>query len=153
MNLQKKVDDILAAIDKAKAKLEALDKVELKAGDCGVYKSCDGWTAPAIIDSEGTARLLVETRGCTYASLPTSSGASFTKSGNYLDDLKRNSKDLREFTMQDAADDDILVEIGDGVIVFDFEEEMNTFGIDEVTQFHQKLGQMLATLRRDEEKK
>lgn len=83
---------ISKAIDKAKAELKKLDKPKLRDGDYGYNSHSGEPTDPRIYMSE-------KHFGCCGGNCNDSPlDPEFVK-GNWLDDLQRNSEELREFTV------------------------------------------------------
>lgn len=78
--------------------------------------------------------------------------------GNIIDDLKRNAEDLKEFSRNNlananSADNPFTIEINGSCVDFRFPERYCSFYVDEAQEFHQKLGQLIAKVKREQTKK
>ncbi len=141
----------IATADKEIARLEA--ELKPRHGDYGIGKSHSGDT-----------RCRLKEKGCISNEFGVTDTELHKEQdvwlGNIFDDLKRNSKDLREFEV--TSDGEINTASG----LFSLQRGGNgmdwitcnnhCFTIDKLIEIHQKLGQMIATMKRDvakEEKK
>ncbi len=137
--------------ERAKEKKPCKCKAELRHGDYGT--ECDGaqW---AVLYRNVQLEVFGNNSGSgitTTNTWPTST----RKLGNIFDDLKRNSEDLEEFSMNVRFGERIQVCAWNKKITIHFINKDNPsihddreFNIDEATEIHQKLGQLLATAKR-----
>jgi len=152
---QFKMVELLKGLRVEQKKLFAeLEKPKLRHGDYG-------------IDVSGHSSLVVRQDASGVLRAGGSSGfyehitiESLTESkpdvilGNIFDDLKRNSEDLRSFTVQNCTDS-LYAYIGTDVggknkgVQIDLSSNCLLYSLEDATKIHQKLGQMLATIRRD----
>ena len=139
---EKVIKDFKVLVSEAEQKLAELDKPELRHGWYGVNKYGD---FRFVIEKEKDGLAI---GGSDCLGLCSEALADLQKEGiefgNFVDDFKRNSKDLEEFEVNDIkvkldADGDILLsEDGDTIIIEKHGRE----------EFHQNLGQLLAYAKR-----
>jgi len=71
---------------------------------------------------------------------------------DYFDDLKRNAEDLETFRKRlwggNTLRLDMRVELANSGVAFWVENEVATASLEEAVEIHQKLGQMIATIKR-----
>lgn len=153
--LNESIDAHQKFIDEDKAKLEALDKPKLRHGDLWVNNSGNincfvKEYNDEMRDCVLLADFVLTNIGSTYMDEPIIGNIK-----DYFDDLKRNAEDLQEFRVANKKVDMIK---GNGW----FEVERKRFGeykiwcpsirfgLEKLTEIHQKLGQLIATARRTE---
>ena len=157
------------AIAEAKDKLKALDEPELKHGDLrlwsGVWPGCLG-----IVDKSETQMHMIwpdgdkRSRWLTEEKILQDSVPAGTM-GDIFDDLNRNSEDLKGFEVDASCVDwqkGCCLGIGnaskpDDLVYFSVEpydksHKVVHFNLDQATEIHQKLGQIIATARRKQTK-
>ena len=130
---------------KLEAELEFAKKPELRHGDYG----CNYDDFIHI----GGATFWLGRKGTPYKASGMAQSFADNVTGNLADDLKRNSEDLREFTIQSSSKDRALiccVIASSGNIHTTF-NECGYLMPDQLTELVQKGSQMLATIRRDNE--
>ncbi len=138
---EKMIADAEKLAAEGKAKLAELDEPELRHGDYGVGK-----------DKSGRPRFRLMIRNDVYNGESTKNPTNRDPNkdvwlGNIFDDLKRNAEDLKEFEV-----DNLRVVLdkqrGDAMVFFKSICSDRTFTINEATEIHQKLGQLIATAKR-----
>lgn len=147
-----KAQSELEAIEqKAKDLRKMLDEPEIKLehGDYGY----DDKNVPRLELDIGRDEYKIKhcTAGNSYVCLPSDEpNASHIKIklGNIFDDLRRNSKDLREFSRR-CPGNKFEVCLSGGCIDFYIESNYASLGMIEAYDAYQKLGQLIATAKRD----
>ncbi len=146
---------IADVLEKEKAKERKTEKKkcepELRHGDYGVW-------------SFGPRRFIaIKTNGCLhwFHADGTDCGPvnyknlhDFTKFGNIFDDLKRNSKDLEQFEVYAYGHSNCVFKAtleDSGNIIIDSDNW--NYLLEDVVEIHQQLGQIIATAKRQENKK
>ena len=134
---------------KLQAELAGLDKPKQKHGDYKIDKN--GVIQFFVKDDETDLIRLCQSRSLLFGSAKNYyifEDKDIIQSGNLVDDLKRNSEDLKEFTVFAPCTNTNGFSArlsGDGayIICRDW-----YFTLKELTEIHQKLGQLLATAKR-----
>jgi len=136
-------------------------KAELRHGDYGYDYDGDPCMTLQLHDGGSGATLHKSNAGSAYAYTNKPSNSAFvpiTKLGNIFDDLKRNSEDLERLEMNAGTANRsqtgkklaigfnnngcLFVGVGRGL------REIAHYTLDQATEIHQKLGQMIATIKR-----
>ena len=150
--LKQSIKDHQAVIDEAKKELSTVD--ELRHGDYGYGKN--GYPCMEINHyPSGEIRDVSDLRMYDYNMRSSEDGAFKvkTKLGNIFDDLERNAKDLDEFKVNAfAVRSGFVAKITSGAVRIGTSYDVWSFDLNSATEIHQKLGQLLATWRRNEAK-
>ena len=135
---------------KATKKEPKKEKVKLRHGDYGYEGGLSRILLEAMSGSKFSAGI-----GCCMPQEGSAIGNPTIILGNIFDDLKRNSEDLREFKMRTYHGGTLVAEIdGGNDIAFTLPiTSQASANIKEATEYHQKLGQLIATAKRQETEK
>lgn len=152
--LQESIGSHQNAIDKAQAELAELDKPDkpkLRHGDYGYDKS--GKFTLVCKEAEGVLRAGREEGFLECMPIENlDSHLPETILGNIFDDLKRNSEDLKKFTVygdNDPEDNAVFKAEYDGTHIWLASTTDGAyFEVADIVRIHQKLGQLIATARR-----
>ncbi len=133
------------------------EKPELRHGDYGYYH---GYKSDPVIFVKKKARndelIIVNTEGVCDFSLTDYNKKESIILGNIFDDLKQNAEDLKEFEVgyKDKSNDSKVkfVLLKDG-IQMKVGHEYFTTALKQFEKLHQKLGQLIASAKRREDKK
>ena len=140
--LKESINDHQAAIDKAKKELANLDKPKLRHGE----KMTWGQYQDRILLYNKQSELVGYDSSGVQSAYPLP--GTYKGTGETIfDDLRRNSEDLKEFEVKGCFkfkgtvtdDDEIWLYINTGSSVYN---------LDQVTEIHQKLGQIIAFAKR-----
>ncbi len=141
-------DKLIDEQGKLQDELCELEEPKYKQGDYGLDL---GFLFVAIKDQTGR---LIEAKeydnDCLSADIQT---IEAVKLGNIFDDLKRNSEDLEEFRVVTTCCSSgflnvLIVESGINFNIVKENRIGKCFTVDEATEIHQKLGQLIATAKR-----
>lgn len=149
---------IEAVIEKVKVKEKKCEKYEpkLRHGDYGHYESGGFWWAwerKGFLELFGT----VEGSGRRIQDTIQDTRSDIVKDGNHVDDLERNSQDLEEFEMQTAGGGILQIKqrnfcTGEAGVRFNIDGFHATAALNQAIEIHQKLGQVVAYVKRKQEK-
>ncbi len=139
--LKQSIAEHQAAIDRASKELANLDKPELRQGDYGYMQG-----VPRLFSFDYRGELRTAISKTDKHPFDISPLLEYTILGNIFDDLKRNSEDLIEFYVDGKFANIFAGRILGGRINIAGKHLL----FDEAVDFHQKLGQLIATAKRRE---
>ncbi len=146
---------------KATKKEPKKEKVELRRGDYGIVPSGVNINKPHFVVADPAnlnprSGYWLDEKGRQSCGYDSTNGKLITDKNNIFDDLKRNAEDLREFDRanQKCGYNKFKVKLcGKAVDFFTSSDGYNCFEINDAVDLHQKLGQLIATAKRDQAKK
>ncbi len=148
--LCKFIADVLEK-EKAKEKKKCEPELVPRAYGYATFSRCFSTISMPVkfmVDCDGVLRYPEQVEICTHATQPLPKDTKVCVLGNLIDDLKRNSEDLWEFEV-----DRFRVRLGKNIIHTEAFCKDRAFTIEEAVRIHQKLGQIIAFVKRQENKK
>lgn len=153
------IADAKTMAEEGQAKLDELDKPELRHGDYGISygKEHNSISFPMLAFQRDTSGcpLRIAHKDGSGGWQEADGDDDITWLGNIFDDLKRNSVDLKEFEIGYKDGDKnprIKCRLGDSGIQLTIDNTYFTANISPFQKFHQKLGQLICTAKRQKAK-
>ena len=155
MNTKAKLEQCQADIAKITAERdglqEELDKTKLRSWDYGVLSPASNGDFRFFLQQDGKIKAYTPS-GCVGAHDAEICRDIYTIFGNLKADLERNSKDLKKFKVVDTYGDTFVQKWYDDYLCIRSSVEGKTLhmhlAFDGMVEFHQKLGQLIATAKR-----